>query len=54
MAAYMGRLVEHYTAGGHHDSCGHWHPSGFFYNWTILSVLNEGLFFQFSALHKGT
>ena len=28
MAAYFARLVEHYTQGGHHDSCGHWHPSG--------------------------
>ena len=41
LSAYMTRLVAHYTAGGHHDSCGHWHPSGFHYNWTILSVLNE-------------
>ena len=41
MAAYMARLVGHYTAGGHHDDCGHWHPSGFHYNWTGLSVLNE-------------
>ena len=41
LAAYMTRVVQHYTAGGHHDSCGHWHPSGFHYNWTVLSVLNE-------------
>ena len=41
MAAYVARVVAHYTAGGHHDSCGHWHPSGFHYNWTGLSVLNE-------------
>eukprot|EP01051_Picozoa_sp_SAG22_P019205 SAG22_NODE_3474_length_1690_cov_1.503457_1_plen_169_part_00 len=41
MAAYVARLVAHYTAGGHHDVCGHWHPSGFHYNWTGLSVLNE-------------
>ena len=27
MAAYFARLVEHYTQGGHHDGCGHWHPS---------------------------
>ena len=37
LAAYMTRLVAHYTAGGHHDSCGHWHPSGFHYNWSVLS-----------------
>ena len=24
MGAYFARVVEHYTAGGHHDSCGHW------------------------------
>ena len=41
LAAYMTRIVAHYTAGGHHDSCGHWHPSGFHYNWSVLSVLNE-------------
>ena len=41
MAAYVARLVRHYTGGGHHDDCGHWHPSGLFYNWTGLSVLNE-------------
>jgi hypothetical protein len=41
LADYMTRLVAHYTAGGHHDSCGHWHPSGFHYNWAVLSVLNE-------------
>jgi hypothetical protein len=41
MGMYMGRLVSHYTAGGHHDTCGHWHESGFHYNWTVLSVLNE-------------
>ena len=41
MADYMARIVEHYTQGGHHDSCGHFHPSGFHYNWTVLSVLNE-------------
>ena len=41
MAAYFGRMVGHYTAGGHTDSCGHFHPSGLHYNWTILSVLNE-------------
>lgn len=33
--------MAHYTAGGHHDDCGHWHPSGFHYNWAGLSVLNE-------------
>ena len=41
MAAYMSRLVCHYTSGGHHDDCGHFHASGFHYNWTGLSVLNE-------------
>lgn len=41
MAAYMARVVGHYTAGGHYDDCGHWHASGFYYNWTGLSVLNE-------------
>ena len=25
VARYIGRLVGHYTAGGHHDECGHWH-----------------------------
>ena len=25
MAGYVGRFIEHYTKGGHHDSCGHWH-----------------------------
>lgn len=32
-AAYFARVVSHYTAGGHTDSCGHWHESGFYYNW---------------------
>ena len=41
MARYVGRLVGHYTAGGHHDECGHWHASGFNYTWHGLSVLNE-------------
>ena len=41
MAAYVARIVSHYTQGGHTDSCGHWHPSGFHYNWTVLSFLNE-------------
>jgi hypothetical protein len=41
MAGYIARMVEHYTAGGHHDTCGHFHPSGLHYNWTIISVLNE-------------
>ena len=41
MARYMGRLVGHYTNGGHTDECGHWHQSGFHYNWWGLSVLNE-------------
>ena len=41
MARYMGRLVSHYTNGGHTDECGHWHESGFHYNWWGLSVLNE-------------
>ena len=41
MARYMGRLVSHYTNGGHTDECGHWHESGFHYDWWGLSVLNE-------------
>ena len=41
MAAYVARVVAHYTRGGHSDTCGHWHPSGFFYKWSVLSVLNE-------------
>ena len=41
MADYVARIVEHYTRGGHHDTCGHWHPSGFHYSWSVLSVLNE-------------
>jgi len=41
MASYIARWVAHYTAGGHTDTCGHHHPSGFNYNWTIVSVLNE-------------
>eukprot|EP01045_Picozoa_sp_COSAG04_P015523 COSAG04_NODE_1231_length_7676_cov_2.067705_4_plen_250_part_00 len=41
MAEYFARVVSHYTAGGHHDSCGHWHPSGFHYNWSIVSFFNE-------------
>ena len=41
MAGYVGRYVEHYTRGGHHDSCGHWHGGGFTYNWSFVSILNE-------------
>jgi hypothetical protein len=41
MAEYFARVVSHYTAGGHHDSCGHWHPSSFHYNWSIVSFFNE-------------
>ena len=41
MAAYITRLVAHYTMGGHHDTCGHFHASGLHYNWTVVSVLNE-------------
>ena len=41
MARYVARLVGHYTAGGHHDECGHFHPSGLNYSWYGLSVLNE-------------
>ena len=33
MARYFARIVGWYTAGGFHDECGHWHPSGFKYNW---------------------
>ena len=43
MARYYGRLVGHYTSGGHYDECGHWHPSGFNYSWFGTSVLNEVL-----------
>merc|ERR1719261_2359699 len=41
MARHMARIVGWYTAGGFHDECGHWHESGFHYNWWGLSVLNE-------------
>jgi hypothetical protein len=41
MARYISRIVSHYTAGGHHDECGHWHASGLHYAWAGLSVLNE-------------
>ena len=41
LAEYVGRVVAHYTAGGHNDSCGHWHPSGLHYNWSIVSFYNE-------------
>jgi len=41
MASYITRWVAHYTAGGHTDACGHHHPSGLYYNWTIVSILNE-------------
>ena len=41
MARYVARLVAHYTTGGHHDECGHWHASGFNYSWYGLSILNE-------------
>ena len=41
MARYAARYVAHYTAGGHTDECGVVHPSGLFYNWPLLSVLNE-------------
>ena len=41
MARYIGRVVGHFTAGGHHDECGHWHPSGLHYKWWGLSILNE-------------
>ena len=41
MARYFGRVVGHFTAGGHHDDCGHWHGSGLYYNWFGVSVLNE-------------
>ena len=41
LAKYMARVVSHYTNGGHTDECGHWHPSGFHYDWAVLSVLNE-------------
>ena len=38
VARYIGRLVGHYTAGGHHDECGHWHASGLHYQWWGLSI----------------
>eukprot|EP01043_Picozoa_sp_COSAG02_P045893 COSAG02_NODE_4242_length_5594_cov_2.769063_4_plen_715_part_00 len=41
MAGYMARVVSHYTNGGFHDDCGHWHASGLHYKWKVLSVLNE-------------
>lgn len=41
MADYVARVVGHYTAGGHNDSCGHWHLSGLHYNWSVIAVLNE-------------
>jgi len=41
LAEYVGRVVAHYTAGGHNDSCGHWHPSGLHYNWSFISFYNE-------------
>jgi hypothetical protein len=41
LADYIARVVSHYTAGGHNDTCGHWHPSGFHYNWSIVSFYNE-------------
>jgi len=41
MARHMARVVGWYTMGGFDDDCGHHHPSGLHYNWTILSVLNE-------------
>eukprot|EP01052_Picozoa_sp_SAG31_P012228 SAG31_NODE_709_length_12683_cov_17.695248_7_plen_519_part_00 len=41
LARYFARLVSHYTNGGHHDECGHWHASGFNYTWWGISVLNE-------------
>jgi hypothetical protein len=41
MGRYAARYVAHYTAGGHTDECGVFHPSGLFYNWPHLSVLNE-------------
>ena len=41
LAEYVSRVVSHYTAGGHNDSCNHWHPSGLHYNWSIVSFYNE-------------
>ena len=41
MAAYAARYVGWYTAGGFTDECGVQHTSGLYYNWPILSVLNE-------------
>ena len=33
--------MAHYTTGRHSDSCGHWHPSGLHYNWSVVSFYNE-------------
>ena len=41
LAEYVSRVVSHYTAGGHNDSCSHWHPSGLYYNWSVVSFYNE-------------
>ena len=41
MARFAARFVGWYTAGGFVDECGAEHKSGFHYNWTYLSVLNE-------------
>ena len=41
LAEYVSRVVSHYTAGGHNDSCSHWHPSGLYYNWSVVSFFNE-------------
>lgn len=41
MARYAARYVGWYTAGGFVDECGTEHKSGLFYDWPLLSVLNE-------------
>ena len=41
MARFAARFVGWYTSGGFVDECGAEHKSGFHYNWTYLSVLNE-------------
>jgi hypothetical protein len=41
MARYTARYASWYTRGGMTDECGVRHESGLFYNWPILSVMNE-------------
>jgi len=41
MAKYAARYVGWYTSGGFTDECGIEHKSGLYYDWPLLSVLNE-------------